>query len=214
MKEYLISLRTTAWRTAGARYNASRRLQQREYISTFSLASFSALSIAVAFAQRIYCPRSGTPLDNYLTAISVGLGVFLLAISLLEWGASYGLKADALHRNAEELTAYQLKLAQYLAQINNDGRTLADEQIEQFRVEYETIKNRCTYNHQPGDHQFFKAQHRTAPEFSSANGTPEMRVRDACLVVIFWYASTIWLFALAWLMVVGSMVFAWYIPNN
>ena len=79
MKDFLVSLRTMAWRTAGARYNAARRLKRREWFSTFSLASLSALSIAVAFAQRIYSPQSGTPLDNYLTAMSVSLDLPLPA---------------------------------------------------------------------------------------------------------------------------------------
>lgn len=212
MKQYLASLRTAAWRTAGARYNAARRLKQREAFSTFSLTSLSALSIAVAFAQRIYSPQSGTPLDNYLTALSVTLGVFLLAISLLEWGAAYGARADALHRNAEELTSYQLKLAQVLAQMDA-GRTYTDDQVDQLRLEYETIKGKCAHNHAPGDHDLFKAQHRSAPEFSAANGDPAISYWDAWLIRARWNASTAWFFALVWVVVAGSLALAWWIPT-
>jgi len=102
----------------------------------------SALSVATAVAQRIYSPQTGTPLDNYLTAISIALGVFLLTLSLLEWGAAYGAKADALHRNAEDLTAYHLKLAHVLARMDS-GKVVEDSEIDALRVEYETIKDRC-----------------------------------------------------------------------
>jgi len=212
MKDFLVSLRTMAWRTAGARYNAARRLKRREWFSTFSLASLSALSIAVAFAQRIYSPQSGTPLDNYLTAISVSLGVFLLAISLLEWGAAYGAKADALHRNAEALTAYQLKLAQSLAQIAA-GKTLTDEQVDQLRMEYETIKDGCAHNHEPADHLLFMADRRSAPEFAGANGQPLMGAKMAWWTSLTWHASTVWFFALIWLVVVGALAYAWWVPK-
>ena len=44
MKDFISDLRTTAWRTAGARYNAARRLKQRETFSTVNLALLSALT--------------------------------------------------------------------------------------------------------------------------------------------------------------------------
>jgi hypothetical protein len=212
VKDFLVSLRTMAWRTAGARYNASRRLKRREWFSTFSLASLSALSIAVAFAQRIYSPQAGTPLDNYLTAMSVSLGVFLLAISLLEWGAAYGAKADALHRNAEALTAYQLKLAQSLAQIAA-GKAISDEQVDQLRLEYETIKDGCAHNHEPADHRLFMAEHRSAPEFAGANGQPSMEAAAVWWTRATWHASTVWFFALIWLVVAGALACAWWVPK-
>lgn len=112
----------------------------------------SALSVAAAVAHRIYSPQPGTPLDNYLTAVSVALGVFLLAISFLEWSAAYGAKADALHRNAEDLTAYHLKLAHVLARMDS-GKAVEDSEVDALRVEYETIKDRCPYNHAPSDHE-------------------------------------------------------------
>ena len=73
MTDFLLALRTTVWRTAGARYNAARRLKRREFMSVLSLALLSSLSVAIAFLQRIYSPQGGTPLDNYLTALQVVL---------------------------------------------------------------------------------------------------------------------------------------------
>lgn len=106
MDNYLAGLRVDVWLTSGARYNAARRLRRRENVSVFRLALFSALSGALPFAQRVYA-QSGSSLDNYLTTFSAALGIFLLAISLIEWGAKTGAVAETLHKNAEQLNALQ-----------------------------------------------------------------------------------------------------------
>ncbi len=207
MQQFISDLRTKAWRTAGSRYNAARRLKQRETFSTFSLAMLSASSVAAAVAQRIYSPQPGTPLDNYLTAVSVALGVFLLAISLLEWGASYGAKADALHRNAEDLTAYQIKLGYVLARMSS-GKVVDDTEVDVLRSEYETIKARCPHNHTPSDDKLFKAQQRMAPEFGAANGKPGMTGWDVLRIKAQWQWSTIWFFLCIWIAIAAAFAYA------
>lgn len=212
MRQFISDLRTRAWRTSGSRYNAARRLKQRETFSTISLAMLSALSVAAAMAQRIYSPQPGTPLDNYLTSVSVALGVFLLAISLLEWGAAHGAKADALHRNAEDLTAYQLKLAQVLATMDT-GKVMEDSAIDALRIEYETIKDRCPYNHAPSDHELFRAQQRMAPELGAVNGKPVMTGWSAFAVKAHWEWSTIWFFLVVWIAVALAGAYAFWVPK-
>lgn len=171
----------------------------------------SALSVAVAVAQRIYSPQPGSSLDNYLTALSVALGVFLLTISLLEWGAAYGAKADSLHRNAEDLTAYQLKLAHVIARMNS-GSALEDSEVDALRVEYETIKDRCPYNHEPSDDELFKAQQRMAPELAGINGQPMITGCRALVVKASWEWSAIRFFVLVWAAVVAACAYAFYLP--
>lgn len=210
--DFLIDLRTTAWRTAGARYNAARRLRRRESFSTVSLALFSTSSIAVTFIQRIYSPQAGTPLDNYLTTLLASLGVFLLTISLLEWGAAYGAKAEALHRNAEELTAYQFKLKQVLAESIATG-IVDSAKIDQLRVEYEGIKGRCGYNHDPRDDLLFRAARRLAPEFLDSEDAPVIGAKRALLIKMGWHLSTVWYFALFWLVIFGAFAYAWHVPK-
>lgn len=213
MRLFISDLRTRAWRTSGSRYNAARRLKQRESLSIFSLAMLSSLSVAAAVAQRIYSPQPGTPLDNYMTAVSIALGVFLLAISLLEWGSAYGAKADALFRNAEDLTAYQLKLAQVLAKIDA-GKAVDDGEIDLLRLEYETIKGRCPHNHALSDHELFRAQQRMAQEFEAANGKSAMTGWEAMIIKVRWHLSTIWLFFLIWMAVAAAGVYALGIPKT
>jgi hypothetical protein len=173
----------------------------------------SASSIAAAVAQRIYSPQPGTPLDNYLTVASIALGVILLAISLLEWGAAYSAKADALHRNAEDLTAYQLKLAQVIARIDNE-KAIEESEIDALRIEYETIKNRCSYNHSPIDHDLFRAQQRQAADLGATVGKPLMTDCEALVVRARWEWSTIWFFLLLWGAVVLAVIYAFLIPKN
>lgn len=209
MNDFLAYLRTVAWRTAGARYNAARRLRRRELFSVSSLAFFSALSVAVAFVQRIYSPQPGTPLDNYLTALSMALGVFLLAVSLMEWGAAHGVKADMLHRNAEELTGFQIKLARVLAQ--HSSGVLPDDEIESLRVEYEAIKSRCGSNHSPLDDELFRAKHRTAPEFLTQGGAPKMGWLWSRWVILQWGCSSVWYFVCAWLLILISLSYAFHL---
>lgn len=213
MRQFISDLRTRAWTTSGSRYNAARRLKQRETFATFSLAMLSALSVAAAVAQRIYSPQPGTPLDNYMTAVSIALGVFLLAISLLEWGAAYGAKADALHRNAEDLTAYHTKLAQVLARMDA-GKVVEDSEVDALRVEYETIKDRCFYNHSPSDHELFRAQQRMAPELRAANGKPAISDWAALFIKARWQWSTMWLFLFIWAAVSVAGAYAFWVPKS
>jgi hypothetical protein len=212
MRDFMLSLRTQAWRTAGARYSAARRLRRRELFSTVSLALFSALSIAVAFVQRVYAVQQGTAWDNYLTALSVALGVFLLAISLMEWGARNGAQADALHRNAEALTAFQLKVAQRLSELDA-GTPVAWPDVEALRIEYEGVKRECQYNHEPLDDLQFRASKRLASEFSGPEATPEISKGRAAWVWLRWFLASVWYFALFWVVIIGSLLVSFWIPR-
>jgi hypothetical protein len=212
MKEFMRSLRTQAWRTAGARYSAARRLRRRELFSTVSLALFSALSVAVAFVQRIYSVQQGTAWDNYLTPLSVALGVFLLAISLMEWGARNGAQADALHRNAEALTAFQLKVAQRLSELES-GMSITWPEVEAMRVEYERVKRECQYNHEPLDDLQCRASKRLASEFAGPDGMPEIAEGHAVWVWVRWFLASVWYFALFWMAIIVALLVPFWIPR-
>jgi hypothetical protein len=180
--------------------------------STVSLALFSALSVAVAFLQRVYVAPQGTPWDNYLTALSAALGIFLLAISLMEWGARNGAQADALHRNAEALTAFQWKLAQRIAELEQ-GACVTWPDIEAMRIEYEGIKRECQYNHAPLDDLQFRASKRSASEFAGPDGKPWISEVGAAWVWVRWFLASVWYFALFWIAIIGALVVSFWIPR-
>lgn len=209
MNDYLTTLKTEAWRTASARYWAARRLRRREFFSTVSLALFSAISVGIAVVQRIYV-TSGSATENYLTALSGCLGVLLLTISLMEWGAGNGAKAEALHNNGENLNCFHRKVGAYIARLGA-GDVVTWKDIDDLRAEYESAKRLCRYNHEPIDDDRFRAAHRLAPEFRKADGTECFTSGQAAWISIRWYLNSVWYFFLFWALVAGSITGAFFV---
>jgi hypothetical protein len=200
MLAFIEKLRTDAWRTAGARYNAARRLKRRDLFATISLSLFSAVGVGLAVVQRIYNFQSGSPADNYVTALSVCLSVFLLVISLIEWGAGNSVKADRLHQNAEELNAFQRELGLAILAIKaNSSVTTAD--AATYLKRYEDIKAKCSFNHEPQDDRLFVATHRHAPEFKRPNGTEFYNRLEERWFAFRGVYSSIWHFVGFWLVI-------------
>ena len=175
MRNFLESLRLQAWRTSGARYNAARRLKRRDWFATFSIAIFSAIGIAIAVVQKVYAPKASSDLDNYLTVAAVCIGLFVIVISLIEWGFSAAAKAEALYRNAELLNRHQRKVAQVLAA----NVEIIESAVTELREEYEAIKDSCPYNHELVDHILFGAQHRLSVENVGSDGKPKISLLAA-----------------------------------
>ena len=197
---FLSDLRTSAWSTSGARFNADRRLRRRDGFATLSIAIFSAIGVGLAIVQKIYAFKSGTAIDNYLTALSVCIGLFVIVISLIEWGASNSVRADALLRSAEELNKFQRKVGQILARCA-DGYVMEVEEIDALRVEYEEIKMRCPFNHEPIDHDLFLASHRFSPEFLSAEKKPRICWFRAQWVAFVSFFNIVWYFGIFWIVI-------------
>jgi hypothetical protein len=210
-QEFLFGLRTAIWSTASARFNADRRLRRRDWFATFSIAMFSAVGIAIAVVQSVYSIKPGSSLDNYLTTLSVCIGLFVIVISLVEWGASNSVRASALHQNAEALNELQRKVAQALAE-NSDGRAFLAGEIDSFRREYEDLKERCRFNHEPIDFEVFMAEHRLSPEFSDKDGKPArswcraQRARLLSILSIGWYFGFFWIIILVLLWIAWAHV--------
>lgn len=205
---FLEELRTAAWRTEGARFNAARRLKRRDWFATFSIGAFSAAGIAVAFIQKVYEVTAGTPADKYLTALSVCLGLFVIVVSLIEWGVSGAVKAEALFQNAQKLNAFQRRLGQRLAEVA-DGKPFSSDEATALREEYELIKIECTHNHEPVDDQLFLAQRRLDPEFARLFRRPNQSWFEAKWAWITSLLSVVWYFGFFWL-AIGGLI--WAIP--
>ncbi len=195
MKNYLVELRTVIWRTAGARYNAARRLKRKELFSTISLTFFSVISICLAVVQKIYVAsiQQKTGLDDYLTTLSILSGIFLLAISLMEWGARNGSNADALYKNAEDLNSLQRKINQELSMIDSGSTTW--ERCGVISAEYDAIQNRCDVNHDPIDDRRFLAGYRSAPEFLDKG----IGAGQAIGIRALWFFSSVWYYLIFWI---------------
>ena len=194
--EFLTRLRFTAWRTMGARFNAARRLKRRDIIGAFSIAVFAMIGVGLAIVQPIYEIKPGN-LDNFLTALSVLLGMFVVAISLIEWGYQGGHKAEVLYRTGEELTEFHRKLDQILSTSKDVG------DINSLRIEYEQIKRRCPYNHEPVDDRAFRAEH--PAEFKDAAGNGLNAFSCICYRLAHFVSPALY-FGILWLIVLALLV--------
>lgn len=201
MNQTLENLKTDAWRTASARYNAARRLRRRETFATVSLAFMSSLTIAMAFLQRVYA--TGTPADNYITFISAALGIFLLTVSLVEAGAKTGAVAEALHQNAEKLNGFRRRVGVELASKVQGSVTHDD--VKRLNDEYEAIKDECQHNHLPVDDLYFRSHHVNAPEFLNGQPGPSMTEAEVLSAKRSWNIAGLWYIAAIWLLLVASL---------
>ena len=205
MRDFFQRLQTQAWITMGARYNAARRLKRRDLLATFSIASFSAIGIALAVVQKVYVQKNTPELDSYITVVSACIGLFVLVISLIEWGASGAVKADALYRNAEMLNQFQRKIELDLASSIALDELLATSR----RQEYEEIKAGCAYNHEPVDDVLFRAQQRLSKEFRK-DCKPDVEPEMTCIggkwaeLMAIWSAA--WAYLAFWAVIVGLLL--------
>lgn len=178
----LSNLRTTVWRTAGARFNAARRLRQRETFSSASLALFSAAIIVVSLVQALYVKKIDGELSSGLTALSASFGIFALVISLVEAGAKSGERASRLFLNAENLNDFQRRLE------------VADAaSYVQYLAEYKTLKDSLGDNHEPIDDKYFLSQHPNASEFSGHKKDCPLKTAIVYRVASVWHLVAIWL---------------------
>jgi hypothetical protein len=157
---------------------------------------FSVVTIGLAVVQKNYF-TADSPADKFGTVLGVTLGAFLLAISLLEAGKGNARLADALHRNAEELTALTKRIDLRVS-AHDAGRQLTEADLSGFNDEYESIKSRCLTNHAPKDYLLFMAEKRAAPELAR-NGTPPANEWQYRWRHTWWLLSSTWYFLLLWL---------------
>ena len=190
----LEKLRTSAWRTASARYNAARRLRRRENFATVSVSFMSALTVVMAFLQRLYAV--GTPADNYLTAVCGALGIFLLTLSLVEWGARTGAIAEALHKNAEKLNGFSRKVDIEIAA--HAHAPIIFDVVRDLNSEYKAIKDDCHHNHLPIVDLYFRIHHLNAQEFLNGRPGPAMDKFEVMWVWCRWQTASTWYIAVIW----------------
>lgn len=205
MKDFFQRLQTQAWITMGARYNAARRLKRRDWLATFSIAMFSAIGIGLAVVQKVYVQKSTPELDSYITVVSACIGLFVLVISLIEWGASGAVKADALYRNAALLNQFQRKIEQDLASSIALDVTLATVR----REEYEEIKAGCAHNHEPLDDVLFRAQQRLSKEFRKdckPDGKPQMSWIESKWAELMALWGAAWAYLAFWVVILALLL--------
>jgi hypothetical protein len=160
----------------------------------------SSLTVAMAFMQRVYAePSSGA--DNYLSTVSATLGVFLLTISLVEWGARTGAIAEALHQNAEKLNSFHRKVGVTISTLTGGG-SLTWNEVQSLNDQYDAIKADCQYNHSPLDDAYFRSHHLFAPELPKGNPGPAMDRQEILSVKLKWHLSSLLYIAAIWIFLI------------
>jgi len=163
---------------------------------------FSAIGVALVVIQKVYELQPDSSVDHYITVLSVFIGLFVIVISLIEWGAAGSLKADALHRNAIQINKFQRKLGLVLAEMA-DGHAPTNDEINRLHEEYEAIKATCPFNHEPIDDLLFKAQHRSSPEFVKSDGVASVSWSESQWIKLSSLLSSIWYFGFFWIVILA-----------
>lgn len=190
--DFLERLRTTAWKTAGARYNASRRLQRR---SRFSLITISLLSGVGVVAPFLIDASSAA------AKFSAFLAMLVLVIGIVEGASDFGLRAATLFTNAEDINAFQSRLGAPSSGVNTE------DVCARLDAEYQAIKRRSQFNHEPIDLERFILQHNSAPEFARAGGGKAYGTLQACWIFLAYSLHSVWWLALFWMIALGGFAF-------
>lgn len=186
--DLLFKLKTTAWITAGARYNAVRRFQRRSRLSLVTISILSGVGVLAPFLL-----PEGAAASKY----SAFLAMLVLVVGIIEAASEFGAKAAMLFANAEDLNAFQSRLGAVIA-----SSSVMPQDLQGFDDEYQRIKKECQYNHDPVDFDRFKLQHVSSPEFAKGNGDPALgwfaalRVRAAYELHSIWWLIMLWVMAL------------------
>ena len=151
------ALERTVWRTAGARFNAARRLQRRDTISTLaiSLSSLWALGgalLAITFERVLI--RDEIALLNVATILS---SVMILILAMFEKGKGYEIKANRLFRCGNELLSLRVLIRGTASDRPESPRS---DMHSELARQYGELLTRNEENHDPIDDQLFRAQHR------------------------------------------------------
>ncbi len=191
-------LQTKIWQTSGARFNASRRLQNRERLSIASISGLAVLGIAISVAPSVI----GVPTDpvqaGLYAFLGVAIGLSVLVISLIDSGGRFSIRAERLHDNARDLSALRNKMELVIVDPKHTPG-----QIEEIRSDYEKLVRECPFNHSEADRNRFLAQHRKGKEFIGENGTPNVPWLKAAYFVVVWHLHSTWVFLVSWLLVLS-----------
>lgn len=201
------ALRTKMWTTAGARFNAARRLSLRERCSTFSIALLSLVAIAaglIGLPTVVVGDQRGVTIDA--AVVTSMISVFILIISLVEGSSRYQVRSERIHESASRLGNLRENLELAIAKSKTSGSPDYDS-VETLSKEYQAEIDSCPYNHDPIDYLRFNAAHRKSSEFQLESGRPRMSFLRAVGVRVGYLGSAIWLSALSWSTVVP--VYVW-----
>jgi SMODS and SLOG-associating 2TM effector domain family 5 len=154
-ESYIEDLKNKIWTTRGCRFNASRRLNNKYYISTYGISLFSLLGISISLFQILFNISECFFINKVITLISITLSIFVLIYSLLEGSKNYQIRSDRLNANA-------LILSDILEELNyciaTSSSVIDEQRIHDLKEKYLKAIHECPENHGIEDYNYFKAQ--------------------------------------------------------
>lgn len=144
----LNELKTKIWKTKGARFNASRRLQARKIWGGYLVSALSIYILAIGIFS-----LTQTHTNITLNLLSIIGSLLILVFSLHEGSLNAEQKAERHHVCAKDLTTLYDKVS---LQIQIADYSKAETLIE----EYARIIDRSPENHELIDYELFKTEHK------------------------------------------------------
>ncbi|MDL2208853.1 SLATT domain-containing protein [Parabacteroides sp. OttesenSCG-928-O15] len=138
MEELLKDLKKKVWITKCCRFNASKRYGIHNIYANLSTAILACYVVILNICQLVITVQDHV-INNRITAITIGISVFLLAITLYIWARDFSVKAVSFHDCGRDLASFESKIDILLAEKTNN---ITKEQIEELSREYNTILNR------------------------------------------------------------------------
>lgn len=156
--DYAEELSKRIWKTKGSRFNAARRLSNKNQFSITSISILSFYGIIIPIIQIVFASSQCLKLNNWFTFISIFLSIFILVLSLLEGSKNYQVKAERLYNNATKLATIYRDL-EYIKARNLEYSSL-EKELKNILDKYDRKIESCPENHDTEDYELFKAQHR------------------------------------------------------
>ncbi|KQV31139.1 SLATT domain-containing protein [Rhizobium sp. Root1204] len=190
--DLLRSLKTTA----GARFNASKRLSHVDKRLTALTAFTSAFIIALTvFPKFVVLTKTG---QSWLELTTIALSILLLASSVLQYASNHAVKAELFHRSALEMQELKREL-----QFRSAG--LDEPQFMDISRRYNEVLQKYALNHDDVD--FWRQQLDYRQDFQMS------RWSIVCKTVKVWcayvYPSIILFIIAAGLILVTAAALIW-----
>lgn len=144
MEELLINLKKKVWITKYCRFNAAKRYETHNKYANITTPMLACYVVILNICQLTITFSKED--SSMITAITIGISVFLLAISLFIWARDFSVKAVRFHNCGRELASFEYEIDLLLSEKIN----VTKEQVRNLSTEYNAILNKYD-NHENVD---------------------------------------------------------------
>ena len=142
----------TLRKTSGTRFNASKRLEQKDRSSTVCLSLISSCMILLTISTYFF-PNLRQESKDFLNLISLFFSILILVLSLIQYSGSNMIKSEQFHRCALEIDEIRRDI-----ELKSDCLKL-DELLE-CKLKYDRILQKYSLNHDTVDFYEYLVQNR------------------------------------------------------